>query len=181
LAGGHSRRFGRDKAAVTMAGVTLLERAVGLVAALLDDVRVAVRRDQMHEPLRRRFALIGDIGSDIGPAAGLLAAHQASPAAAWLVLACDMPRVTVPLLARLIEARDSRRGATAYRSAGDGLPEPLCAIYEPVTLRRLQEQTGAGASSSLRRLLVAADPVLLTAPGADALASINVPGDIDSL
>lgn len=177
LAGGRSVRLGRDKAAIRFDGRTLLARCVELLQPLVEDLRVAVRADQVDEPLRRRFPLLVDARSDIGPAAGVLAAHSFAPRAAWLVLACDMPQLTSTMLRRLIARRDPVRGATAFRAAADGRPEPLCAIYEPATLGRLQVRVDAGGSSGLRELLVVVNPVLLDAPGADALASINTPED----
>lgn len=177
LAGGRSVRLGRDKAALLLDGRPLLARCVELLQPLVGDLRVAVRADQADEPLRRAFPLLVDVRSDIGPAAGLLAAHGFAPRAAWLVLACDMPRVTSAMLGRLVARRDPECGATAFRAAADGRPEPLCAIYEPATLDRLQARVGAGGSSGLRELLAVVNPVLLDAPGADALASINTPAD----
>ena len=47
------------------------------------------------------------------------------------MLACDLPLLDAATLEHLLRARDPRRAATAYRSSHDGLPEPLCAIYEP--------------------------------------------------
>jgi molybdopterin-guanine dinucleotide biosynthesis protein A len=181
LAGGESLRLGRDKAAVPLDGVTLLERAVNVLSGVLPDVRVAVRREQLADDLRGRFALVADVREGIGPAAGMLAAHGLDPAAAWLVLACDMPGVTRELLARLVAGRDPGRGATAYRSPADGLPEPLCAIYEPATLSRLRREVDAGGGSGLRDLLSGAHPVLLDVPGPHALGSINTPEDLDRL
>ncbi len=181
LAGGRSERFGRDKAAVSVDGLPLLERAVTLLERVVPDVRVAVRRDQMAETLRRRFALVPDAFEDVGPAAGIIAAHCLDEAAAWLVLACDMPGISEDLLMRLIAGRDPDRAATAFRSPADQLPEPLCAIYEPATLNRFRKQVEAGGHSGLRELLSGAHPVLLDAPGPDALGSINVPEDLDRL
>ena len=47
------------------------------------------------------------------------------------MLACDLPFLADETLRHLIEHRDPSRLATAYRSSHDGLPEPLCAIWEP--------------------------------------------------
>jgi molybdopterin-guanine dinucleotide biosynthesis protein A len=47
------------------------------------------------------------------------------------VLACDLPFLDAATLDALIAGRDLERDATAFRSSHDGLPEPLCAIYEP--------------------------------------------------
>jgi molybdopterin-guanine dinucleotide biosynthesis protein A len=125
--------------------------------------------------------LVPDDYAGIGPAAGILAAHRLVPDAAWLILACDMPRVTQKLLAMLVSRRDPDRSATAFRAPADGLPEPLCTIYEPATLARFRRQVDAGGNPSARHWLVAEHPVLLDAPGLDAMSSINTPGDLDRL
>lgn len=181
LAGGRSERLGRDKAAVVFENETLLERAVALLAPLVGEVRVAVRPDQLTDRVRNRFALVADVASGIGPAAGILAAHRLHPAAAWLVLACDMPRVTVAMLGSLIARRDPARLAIAFRSDSDGRPEPLCALYEPATLARFRSQVEAGGDASPRRWLAGADPILLDAPPAGTFGSINTPEDLARL
>ncbi len=181
LAGGRSERLGRDKAAVVLDGQPLLERAVRLLGAILPDVRIAIRPDQAGEALRQRFPLLFDTMAGIGPAAGLLAAHAAAPGVAWLVMACDLPRIGVDELTRLVAARDPARCATAFRSPRDGRPEPLCAIYEPATLARFQRQVAGGGSSSPRGLLEGCAAVLLEAPAADQLDSINTREDLERL
>ena len=181
LAGGHSERLGRDKAAVLVEGQPLLERAVAVLSGVVSEVRIAVRPDQLAESLRGRFALVPDVAEGIGPAAGILAAHRLFPDGAWLVMACDMPQVTQEMLATLIGHRDATRPATAFRTPADGLPEPLCAIFEPATLARFRRQVEAGGNPSPRSWLVAEHPVLLDAPGPNALSSINTPGDLDRL
>ena len=181
LAGGLSRRLGRDKAAILYQGQSLLVRTVQILGQVVVDVRVAVRPAQMTDVLRQQFAVIPDVDAGMGPAAGILAAHRQLPDAAWLVLACDMPRVTPELLGVLVARRDPRRAATAFRAAGDGLPEPLCAIYEPATLARFRSHVEAGGDPSPRRWLATAEPVLLDAPGPEALGSVNTPEDLQRL
>lgn len=181
LAGGRSERLGRDKAAVMIDGRPLLERAVALLAALLPEVWVAVRPEQAGDPLRGRFPMVTDAITGIGPAAGILAAHAATPDAAWLVLACDLPGIGSGDLGKLLAARDPARCATAFRGARDGRPEPLCAIYEPATLARFQRQVAGGGSTSPRALLEACGPVLVGTRAADQLDSINTGEDLRRL
>jgi molybdopterin-guanine dinucleotide biosynthesis protein A len=181
LAGGRSERLGRDKAAVELDGTTLLARAVAALGTVVTDVRVAVRGDQLAERLRSRFTLLADAGEGIGPAAGILAAHGAEPAAAWLVLACDMPGADAAFLRTLVAARDPARAATAFRAPVDGRPEPLCAIYEPATLAAFRRHVAAGGNPSPRSWLAAAHPLLLDAPLPEALGSINTPEDLEHL
>lgn len=181
LAGGRSRRFGRDKAAVSVQGQTLLDRTVGLMEGLVDEVFVSVRADQMDDDLRRPYQLIVDRAEDQGPAGGILAAHARYPDVAWFVLACDLPLLTAAALDRLLRSRNPCKAATAYRSAVGDLPEPLCAIYEPDTLVRFARQSGAGTDLSPRAFLVRSD-VELISPTSDAiLANVNTPDELSRL
>ncbi|MDP2323238.1 MAG: NTP transferase domain-containing protein [Gammaproteobacteria bacterium] len=180
LAGGQSVRMGADKAALLIDGRTLLARSVALLSPLTTAVQVAIRPGQASDGLRRQFSLLIDEASVPGPAGALVAAWQHDPHAAWLVLACDMPALEHAALEVLVARRDPKRGATAWQSAADGLPEPLCAIWEPVTLARLAavaRQAGNGPVSP-RAILAGADPLLLNPARPLALRSVNTPADL---
>lgn len=181
LAGGRSTRFGRDKAAEEFAGSPLLSHVVALLTPLVTEVFVAVRADQLDEPLRRRFALIADEPRVAGPAAGMLAAHRRVPDGAWLVVACDMPLLNGQALGALIQKRTPDSAATAFRSPVDGLPEPLCAIYEPATLARFRRQVENGGSPSPRDFLVASAVTLVAPLRGEELANINTLEDLERL
>jgi GTP cyclohydrolase I len=172
LAGGRSSRMGRDKALLRVDGQTLLERTADILGAFVTDVRVAVQPGSPADAVRRRFPLLADPAPDLGPAGGLLAALAADPAAAWLVVACDLPGLDRATIAALVAGRDPASGATAFRQAGGPDPEPLCAIYEPATLARLLGQ----ASLSPRQLL-ATNTRLLPGPATANLASANTRAD----
>jgi molybdopterin-guanine dinucleotide biosynthesis protein A len=174
LAGGRSTRMRADKAALTYQGQTQLERAMALLQDLVPRAFVSVRADQAADPLRARFARIVDRRENIGPIAGLLAAQAEHPHAAWLVLACDLPLLDRPSLQHLLQARDPARLATAYRSSHDGLPEPLCAIYEPASGGPLAAHLAAGRNCP-RKFLLSADVKMLDEPNPRALDNINTP------
>jgi molybdopterin-guanine dinucleotide biosynthesis protein A len=175
LAGGRSTRMGRDKATLPYGdGTPQLERAVALLGRHAARVYVSVRADQAADPLRARFAQIRDVHENIGPIAGLLAAQAQHPQSAWLVLACDLPLLDDASLAHLVSRRDAARTATAYRSSHDGLPEPLCAIYEPSSREPLSAWVAAGKECP-RKFLSSADTALLDEPNPRALDNINTP------
>ena len=153
LAGGLSTRFGSDKAAAEIGGVSLLERAVRLLEEVLDDVRVSVRPDQVSDVLRSSYRCLPDRHPGKGPAAGLEAAHASEPERAWLALACDQPGLSAADLKRLLAERDPKAAATAYCDTATGAPQPLCAIYEPATLAGLAKQTASGKGPSPRAYL----------------------------
>ena len=91
MAGGRSTRFGRDKAEVEIDGTSMLDRAVEMLGSVVSEVFVSIRREQADDSLRNKHKLLIDDQQDLGPMAGLLAAHRHSPTHAWLALACDMP------------------------------------------------------------------------------------------
>ena len=179
LAGGRSRRMLRDKAALEYQGLTQLERTMALLQGRVERAFVSVRTEQRDDPLRARYELILDPPEDLGPAGGILAAQRAHPHAAWLVLACDLPFLDARTLDHLITARAARRTATAYRSSRDGLPEPLCAIYEPASHATLAAALAAGRLCP-RKFLLNADTELLTLPAPGALQNVNTPEEFHS-
>jgi molybdopterin-guanine dinucleotide biosynthesis protein A len=178
LAGGRSTRMGQDKAALEYSGRAQLERAFGLLQNLLPRAFVSVRPDQTHDPLRTRFPQIVDIADGTeGPAAGIRAAQLTHPDVAWLVLACDLPYLDMATLQHLIARRDPARLATAFRSSHDGLPEPLCAIYEPSAAAALAEFLATGRNCP-RKLLINSDTLLLDQPTHKALDNVNTPQEL---
>ena len=172
LAGGRSTRMHRDKAALQYHGRSQLDAAWDLLAAVTEQTYVSVRADQIDEPLRRRYPQIVDGEQGQGPLAGILAAQRRQPTAAWLVLACDLPRLDEPSLRHLVAQRDPTAPATAYRSSHDGLPEPLCAIFEPAAAAALRAYAARGRHCP-RKFLLEQPTKLLEPLVADALDNIN--------
>lgn len=172
LTGGRSRRMQRDKANLEYAGQPQLARALALLEPLVARAFVSVRAEQLSDPQRATHACIADVLPELGPIAGIHAALQADPEAAWLVLACDLPFLDAATLQQLIAARDPQRLATAFRSSHDGKPEPLCAIYEPASRGPLDAWIASGQLCP-RGFLATADVALLTLRTPQALDNIN--------
>ncbi len=173
LAGGRSSRMKRDKAALEFrAGESQLDAAMKLLEGRVARAYVSVRGDQQNDPARARYARILDRGDIEGPIAGISAAFASYPDAAWLVLACDLPFLDAATLDTLILARDPSFDATAFRSSHDGLPEPLCAIYEPRARAALDAQIAAGRNCP-RKFLINAHTQLLAQPNPRALDNVN--------
>jgi molybdenum cofactor guanylyltransferase len=179
LAGGRSTRMQRDKAALTYHGHTQLEWAVSLLQPYAQRVFVSVRPDQTNDPVRARFDQIVDTRENVGPIAGIMAAQEKYPQVAWLVLACDLPFLDNSTLSHLIFARHAERLATAYRSSHDGLPEPLCAIYEPASREPLLAHVAKGKDCP-RKFLINSDVQLIDEPNPRALDNVNTPDEYGS-
>lgn len=172
LAGGRSSRMHRDKAALAYHGRSQLATSFELLQGVVDRCYVSVRPDQIDEPLRKGFAQIVDIAGPGGPINGILAAQQRHSQAAWLVLACDLPFLDRASLMHLLAHRDRSGMATAFRSTHDGLPEPLCAIYEPNAAQALQRFVDEGGRCP-RKFLISHAAKLIEPLAPSALDNIN--------
>lgn len=178
LSGGLSSRMQRDKATLTYHGRTQLEWVMSLVEPRVERAFVSVRSGQ-NDPVRARFAQIADTREGLGPLAGIIAAQERYPDVAWLVLACDLPFLDGATLDQLLAARDPARSATAFRASHpnpkhNGLPEPLCAIYEPASRAAILAHVAAGKDCP-RKFLINADTQLIDQPNPRALDNVNTP------
>jgi molybdenum cofactor guanylyltransferase len=178
LAGGASSRMRRDKAALLYEGKAQLDRAVELAARHVSRVFVSVRQSQTADPARARYPLIVDSVPGEGPIVGIRSALAADPAAAWLVIACDLPFLGDGVLTRLLAERDPDASATAYSSANDGLPEPLCAIWEPKAAAEIEAFLSKGKNCP-RKFLMNHPVRLLDLEDRSALDNVNTPEEYD--
>ncbi len=174
LAGGLSSRMRHDKAALIYRGMTQLDRAFELASRHVERVFVSARPSQATESTRAQRPLILDSVEGEGPIAGIRSALAAVPDVAWLVIACDLPFLSHTALDQLLAERDSSAYATAYRSTFDGLPEPLCTIWEPAAAHALTTFIAAGGHCP-RKFLMRHNVRLLEPRDTHALDNINTP------
>lgn len=131
LAGGGSRRMGRDKAGLAWGGVTLLaHQAATLRATGASELLVSCRAEQVAArvaELGAEFRVVVDVHPDSGPAAALDDAWRATRADVLLVLALDLPRMNAEYLRELVaRAQTLERSVVPVHS---GLFEPLAAAW----------------------------------------------------
>jgi molybdopterin-guanine dinucleotide biosynthesis protein A len=179
LAGGNSRRMGKDKASLTLNGETQLSRAVRLLQSHTDQVFVSTSKEQQSDPLRQSFETIVDAYENMGPLAGILSAMDKNPSVSWLVLACDLPAIDDQTISYLLQNASPNHPATAFRSIHDNLPEPLCAVYRPAA-RPIIDQFVADGFRCPRKILINSATMLLDQPSPGALHNINSPEDLSS-
>jgi molybdopterin-guanine dinucleotide biosynthesis protein A len=174
LAGGASKRMQRDKAALKYQGKTQLERAFELARRHVGQVFVSLRADQTLDPTRAQRPMIVDSSEGQGPIVGIRSALAAHPKVAWLVLACDLPFLSDSAIEGLLRHRKLSALAIAYKSAHDGLPEPLCAIWEPAAAPLLAEYQAAGGHCP-RKFLIQHGANLIDLADPRALDNVNTP------
>jgi molybdopterin-guanine dinucleotide biosynthesis protein A len=186
LAGGHSRRLGRDKAALQVAGESLLARTVRIARTAGLEVAVAGRTaDQAGELLSGPSDLLSCLPDEepgLGPLGGILTLLRALDRPV-LAVAVDLPRLSVEALAWL--AGEGRLGLYADGLGvrdGEGILQPLFSIYTPLVLP-LAERLLADGRRAPREVLMAGRFRLVTLPERfhDELTGIDTPADLERL
>ncbi|MES2745775.1 MAG: molybdopterin-guanine dinucleotide biosynthesis protein B [Bdellovibrionota bacterium] len=176
LAGGRSERMGRDKALISYQDQPQFARLYNELSEINLNPVISLRADQWPDLDLSPYSLLRDRFTGLGPLGGILTALHDEGDTALLVVACDLPLLDKSTIQNLIVNRDPSKCATAYRSTTDGLPEPLCAIYEPKIKMRLHEALGLGLSCPRKVLLNTASHII-EAISPQALANANTPDD----
>jgi molybdenum cofactor guanylyltransferase len=164
LAGGASRRMGRDKATLAVGGVALAARVLAAAALVADPVVLVA--PEGHPARGLDAPVVTDPGQ--GPLPALAAALAALEAEHVLVLAADHPGLVVDLLAHLAALAPGGEAVACRR--GPRL-EPLVAVYRrvPALVAARVRLAGPAAGRSLLGLLADLDTVVVEEPAWRAL------------
>ena len=145
LAGGLSRRMGRNKSELRINGKTLLQIQIDKLFALGIEDGMLSGADCPAWPGVR---VIPDEYTGRGPLGGLHACLRAAENPACLVLSVDVPLVPAGALAQLCRAHNG--GVTVLRHGG--LEEPLIGVYDRAVAEVIAAllEAGRGAVRALR-------------------------------
>jgi len=181
LIGGKSSRMNQDKAAINYRGKQHAVYCYELLETLCSRVFVSGRRDQKQIEWLKGCDFISDKPPfiDIGPLGGIMSAMTEYPDHNFLVLACDLPFINQSTVSYLLDHRNPQKIATAYRSVRDGLPEPLCAIYERHALPVLRTFFDQDIYCP-RKILSNSDAELLTLYEEESLDNVNSPDEYNN-
>lgn len=138
-AGGRSQRMGRDKGLVLLKGKPLVQHVLDRVRGLGEDVLITTNNTEEYAFLGVR--LVPDDMPEAGVLAGLRTALAAALGETVLVLACDTPFVSRPLLEHLL-SESGRAQVVVPRRAGEY--EPLQAVYARSCLPAVEAALAAG-------------------------------------
>lgn len=143
LAGGLSRRLGRDKAVESIGGEPLISRVIGRLGALTNETVVVVNSEARGEelPLPMDAQTAVDIYADSGSLGGIFTGLTAASNDWGLVVACDMPFLNAGLMRHML---DLRPGYDAVVPVSDGYPEPTHALYSKACLPYIERRLKAG-------------------------------------
>ena len=120
LAGGRSSRMGRDKVWMMLDGQPLVERVARRLLPLAAEILVSAADPAPYDTLLRSLPIPGRVVADqypgFGPLAGIQAGLNAAGSDLALVVAADMPFVSIALLQRLIGLAQGLRCRCALHS-----------------------------------------------------------------
>ena len=176
LAGGSSRRMGRDKALLPLKDGRLLWQRQLDVLRRLEPAELFVSGPR-REGFPPELTCLPDEQPGCGPLGGIVSALGAMSVTRLVVLAVDLPLMTPEFLRGLLERAADRRGVVP-RHRESGLYEPLAAVYPSACLALAQARLD-GDDWSLQRFVRTADESLRAyevATGEEALfANWNEP------
>jgi molybdenum cofactor guanylyltransferase len=180
LAGGESRRMGRDKLSLEVGGVPLIRRVHDVISAQCEDVILVGGNTAPLEGVR----LVPDERAGRqGPLAGMEAGLAAASNQQVFVAAGDLPFLPTELVGSLLD-RLEELGACAVVPRHGGLTHPLCAAYDRGVLPGVRSALDRGIRS-VREFVGTLDRVDYVEGGLRRfgdpdlfLMNVNSPGDL---
>jgi molybdopterin-guanine dinucleotide biosynthesis protein A len=171
--------MGTDKAFVPLLGKPLIEHVVAAVASLGDQLFVVTNRPGDYAYLG--LSLYSDIYPDQGPLGGLHTALYHATRPHVLIVACDMPWLSRPLLEHMVGLRAT---ADAIVPRWETFPEPLHAVYGRTCLAAVEGNLQAGIRKmaafydKVRVRYVDREEIVRFDPTGRSFANINTPAEL---
>ena len=186
LAGGEARRAkGREKYFFTCEGKTFIERLVGTLADVTEDIVIVARSPEQCIRFKDLggIACTSDIRQGLGPIGGLHAGTLAVKGDEIFVCACDMPFVNPAVIGYLFGALGSYDAAIPKWN--EWMFEPLHAVYRrQALLSYLESHTSLSLRSmvqSLNTRYIPVDDLRRFDPDLKTFTNINQLDELDRI
>ena len=182
LAGGESRRMGRDKATLPVPGgtTTMVEHVAGIIGRRCEPVFVMAAQGQPL-PALQAARIMRDESRSQGPlpatGRGLHAAAEAGARLAF-VCAVDMPLVTADLIDQLVRLAVETNAEVV--SPWDGRSHFLAAVYRTDLADRIDRLVAAG-ERRMSALIDASDAQQIVLSDSRPLTNVNTTADLQTL
>ncbi len=176
LAGGDSRRMGRDKAWLPFEGRPLIARVIERLAEMFEDIVIGANRVGEFAFLGRE--VVPDREAGRGPLMGIASALPRAKHDLAFVTACDVPSIDLRFARDLIAQADGFDMVLPY--TGDRKYEPLFAVYRKSVVEPALEILSGGGKPILA-LLDRVAVRLVEARDAGRFGNINTPADLSAL
>ena len=182
IAGGQSRRMGRDKAWLKLGGMSLVERVIQ-ASADLNQAQTILITNSPADYAHLGLPMYGDALPGKGALGGIYTALLRAKSDYALTLACDMPFVSAKLLRFMLSQLDESVDIVVPRV--DGYPQAMHAIYRKTCLAPIRRQLEAKRLKIIRffadvrvRYLDEADYAPYDSDGR-SFANLNTPDELE--
>lgn len=183
LAGGKSRRMGRDKRFLELGGRTLLERSLGVLEGLFAEVLLSVA-EPLPEFRDLQARVVSDMVPDCATLGGLYTGLSSASHPRVFAAACDMPFLAPPLIRRMADL--GRDADVVMVCLANGL-QPMHAIYSKACLPHMERMLQAKnlrvqdlvSVSSLSVKVLSEEDVREADPKLLSFLNVNQPADLE--
>ncbi len=178
LAGGASRRMGRDKALLDLGGRPLIGVVTERVREVANEVIICADDMARYAPFADRC--VPDVYTGVGTLGGLHAGLGAAANELSIVVGCDMPFIRPVVLSWFVAAAPGFDLVILRHP--DGL-EPLHAVYHKRCLPAIEASIAAGERradgfhNGLRVRYVSPDEIAALDPGRCSFRNLNTPAE----
>ena len=179
LAGGESRRMGRDKGLVSLNGKPLIQHILDKVRSVTNEAMIITNQSGY-----KKFGVptYSDLVQNKGPLGGIYTGLHYSKTEYNLVLSCDIPLVPVSFLKKLAQYRGSDQDQ-AYVPVYNEQYQPLCAVYTKACISQMKLSIKDG-NLSMRNFLQTISTRFIEISGNEAehknwFANLNTPGEVE--
>ena len=145
LAGGKSRRLGRDKAVERIGNERIIDRAIQRLAGITTSQTVVVDRLERIEELdiENKIRYVVDSYSEAGSLGGLFSGLSESPTSWSFVAACDMPFLSTALI-KFMMTKISDPSPDVVIPKFEGRLQTTHALYNKSCLEHIETRLKAG-------------------------------------
>jgi molybdenum cofactor guanylyltransferase len=184
LAGGKSRRMGKDKRFLLVGGRQLYERSLAVLQSLFQDVRIVLAQDS--PPLSSDVPVLRDVVPDCGTLGGIYTGLKEAATEHIFTVACDMPFLN-PAVIRYLVSLKGPADIVIVR-VNQGL-QPTHAVYsrrclpvfeEMVRTGRLKVQDIVGRPL-LKVRIVEEGELREIDPNGQSFLNVNTPADLEAV
>jgi molybdopterin-guanine dinucleotide biosynthesis protein A len=146
LAGGDSRRMGRNKALLDLDGRPLIAIVAGRLRAVVDELIIAA--DEAGRYARWADRCVPDVYPEVGTLGGIHTGLEAATHELALIVGCDMPFLDPGVLDWFVKAASRNDGAgpadLVILKHDAGMVEPLHAVYHKSCLPAIKATIESG-------------------------------------
>ena len=183
LAGGKSRRMGRDKAFVELAGIPMIQWVISSLVAQCSAKAIIIS----NEP--EKYSQFGlpvypDVIPGMGPLSGLFTAFTVTGADRVMIAPCDSPFISPDVIKFILNYPDG--GADAVIPFVDGREQGMLAVYSRGAVDRFAERIASASMMfdefrlGLDRIFITEDELRVVEPDLRTFLNVNAPGDLQS-